>query len=70
MEKAGRLVSLAGLAVFSLSATTTIVGQEIGLSLMLLGLLALLIARGAPGKWRVSIELPVLALLLAWSIST
>jgi putative inorganic carbon (HCO3(-)) transporter len=63
-------LSILGLAVFVASTSTSVVGQEIGLGLMLVGWIALL-ATGQFGRMNsLSIEAPVLALALAWTLST
>jgi O-antigen ligase len=65
-----RLVSLLGLALFAVSTSTTVVGQEIGLALMLLGGVALW-SRGRLASARaLSLEPAALALVLSWTLST
>jgi O-antigen ligase len=70
MRLAGKWISLTGLLVFSVSTSTTVVGQEIGLGLMLIGWLVLLRKRAVPGMRPVSLELPAIALAVAWTLST
>ena len=70
MRPTGKWISLIGLLVFSASTSTTVVGQEIGLGLMFVGWLILWTKRAAPGTRRVSLEFPIIALAVAWTLST
>ncbi len=63
-------VALAGLALFAASTSTTIVGQEIGLGLMVLGWLGLVLAGSTAGMRPLSIELPAAAIIVSWALST
>jgi O-antigen ligase len=70
MRPTGKWISLIGLLVFSASTSTTVVGQEIGLGFMFLGWLILWTRRAAPGTRPVSLEFPIIALAVAWTLST
>jgi len=63
-------LSVLGLTVFVASTSTSVVGQEIGLGLMLVGWIALLATGQFVRMNSLSIETPVLALALAWTLST
>lgn len=70
MRLAGKWISLIGLLTFSASTSTTIVGQEIGLGIMVVGWFILLRTRAVPGMKLLSLELPIVALAAAWTLST
>jgi O-antigen ligase len=70
MRLAGKWISLTGLLLFSASTSTTIVGQEVGLGLVFIGWLILWMKRAVPGMKPVSLELPIVALAAAWTLST
>jgi len=63
-------MSLIGLLIFSASTSTTIVGQEIGLGIMVVGWLILVMTHAVPGMRLLSLELPIAALAGAWTLST
>ena len=67
---AARLVSFLGLALFAASASTTIVGQEAGLALAVLGGLALWTQGRLASARALSLEPAALALVLSWTLST
>ncbi len=69
-DPAARLVSLLGLALFAASTSTTIVGQEIGLALMVLGGTALWSQGRLTSARALSLEPAALALVLSWTLST
>jgi O-antigen ligase len=70
MRPTGKWISLIGLLVFSGSTSATVVGQEIGLGLMFVGWLILWIKRAVPGARPLSLEFPIIALAVAWTLST
>jgi O-antigen ligase len=69
-SSAASRVSLLGLALFAASTSTTIVGQEIGLALMVLGGIALWAQGRLPSARVLSLEPAALALVLSWTLST
>jgi len=70
MKTIGKWTSFAGLLVFAASTSTTVVGQEIGLGLMFVGWLILLMKRAVPDIRSVSLEIPIIAVAIAWTLST
>jgi O-antigen ligase len=69
-SSAARRVSLLGLALFAASTSTTIVGQEVGLALIVLGGVTLWVQGRLPAARVLSLEPAALALVLSWTVST